>query len=114
MSTPVPLTFTELGNDAGALPVDHTFGCDQDERLLPSSPDLLHADPEQLVRRRQTPARPLSVESQELLTKSKVCKYPEFQVTIRAETFEDQQLGRIRGNSGCPSRSIRCHWLGLG
>ena len=30
------------------------------------------ADPEQLVRRRQSPARPLGVESQELLTKSKV------------------------------------------
>ena len=53
------------------MPVDDGSGCDQDERLFPSSPDLPHADPEQLVRRRQSPARPLGVESQELLTKSK-------------------------------------------
>jgi len=54
------------------MPVDDGSGCDQDERLFPSSPDLPPADPEQLVRRRQSPTRPLGVESQELLTKSKV------------------------------------------
>ena len=54
------------------MPVDDGSGCDQDERLFPSSPDLPHADPEQLVGRRQSPARRLGVESQELLTKSKV------------------------------------------
>ena len=52
------------------MPVDDGSGCDQDERLFPSSPELAHADPEQLVRRRQSPARPLGVERQELLTKS--------------------------------------------
>jgi hypothetical protein len=54
------------------MPVDDGSGCDQEERLFPSSPELAHADPEQLVRRRQSPAGPLGVESQELLTKSKV------------------------------------------
>ena len=54
------------------MPVDDGSGCDHEGRLLPSSPELAHADPEQLVRRRQSAARPLGVESQELLTKSKV------------------------------------------
>ena len=54
------------------MPVDNGSGCDQDERLFPAGPDLPHADPEQLVRRRQSPARQLGVESQEVLTKSKV------------------------------------------
>ena len=54
------------------MPVDDGSGYDQEERLFPSSPELAHADPEQLVRRCQSPARPLGVESQELLTKSKI------------------------------------------
>ena len=54
------------------MPADDGSGCHQDERFFPSSPEPSQHDPEQLVRRSESPARSLGVESEQLLTQSKI------------------------------------------
>ena len=52
------------------MPVDDRPRRHQDEGLSPAAPDLSHTDPEQLVRRRQSPPRPLGVQHEELEPKA--------------------------------------------
>src|ERR1019366_112173 len=54
------------------MPADNGSGCHLDERFLPSSPAPSQYDPEQLVRRRESPARALGVKSEQLLTQGKI------------------------------------------
>ena len=54
------------------MPADNRSRRHQDKRLFPSRPKPAQQDPEQLVPGRESPARSLGVESQELLTKSEV------------------------------------------
>src|ERR1019366_595599 len=57
---------------AGTMPADNGSGCHLDERFLPSSPAPSQYDPEQLVCRRESPARALGVKSEQLLTQGKI------------------------------------------
>src|ERR1017187_5327155 len=48
--------------------------CHQDKRLFPSRPQPSQRNPEQLVRRSQSPPRMVGVEGEQLLTQSQVFK----------------------------------------
>src|ERR1700740_3840359 len=67
-----------------AMPPNHGSGCNQNQRLFPASPKPSQHDPEQLVQRRESPARSPRAQSQELLAEGQV--------------FEDEILSRTEGN----------------
>jgi hypothetical protein len=54
------------------MPDDNGSRHHQDERLFPSRPQPSQRNPEQLLRYGELAARPLGVESQQLLTQGKV------------------------------------------
>ena len=56
------------------MPVHNGSGSDQDERLPPPGPESSQRNPEQLVHGSQSMARPLRVQSQQLLTERQVFK----------------------------------------
>src|SRR5664279_3751698 len=60
-------------------------GCDQDERSFPASPEFSQYHPEKLVRRGESSARSLGVESEHLLTQGKI--------------FEDEILAGGKGTA---------------
>jgi len=54
------------------MPVHDASGSNQDERLPPSRPERSQRNPEQLVQGSQSSARPLRVQSEQLLAQSQV------------------------------------------
>ena len=54
------------------MPVHDGSGSNQDERLPPPRPERSQRNPEQLVQGRQSSARPLRVQSEQLPTESQV------------------------------------------
>ena len=56
------------------MPVHDASGSNQDERLPPSRPERSQRNPEQLVQGSQSSARPLRVQSEQLLAQSQVFK----------------------------------------
>src|ERR1019366_9132623 len=56
------------------MPADNRSRCYQDKRLFPSRPQPSQRNPEQLVRRSQSPPRTVGVEGEQLLTQSQVFK----------------------------------------
>src|ERR1039458_1458434 len=56
------------------MPADNRSRCHQNKRLFPSRPQPLQRNPEQLVRRSQSPPRTVGLEGEQLLTQSQVFK----------------------------------------
>jgi hypothetical protein len=81
------------------MPADHRSRCHQDERSFPMSPDLPQSDPEQLVPRGESPARPLGVEGQKLLTKCAVFQNEFLARTKGAERPAEQVTTRDHGEN---------------
>ena len=54
------------------IPVYPGAFCNHDERPFPSSPDFSHPDPEQLVQRSESTARPFGVPSNQLMAEGQV------------------------------------------
>ncbi len=67
------------------MPCDNGSGSDQDKRLLPARPQPSQPNPEQLLRHGEASARPLGVQSEQLLT--------------QGEVFEDEILPGAKGTA---------------
>ena len=67
------------------MPADNGSGCHLDERFLPFIPEPSQYDPEQLVPCRESSARSLAVQSEELLT--------------QGEVFQDEILAGTKGTA---------------
>ena len=78
------------------VPADCGFGRDQDERLLPSPPDLPSNHPEELIEKPETRARVSTLQRDELLTQSKILEKetspPAKEAAERSETETDKAL----------------------
>ena len=93
----------------GSMPVHDGSRSDQDERLGPPGPERSQRNPEQLVQGRQSTARLLRVQSQQLPTESQVLEDEVLPGTENAdqpaEEMSERHAGR-RGHRGhsCPTR----------
>jgi hypothetical protein len=68
------------------MPVHDGSRSDQDERFLPAGPAGSQRNPEQFVQSRESTARLLCVQSQQLLTKDQIFKH---EVLPGAESADD-------------------------
>ena len=77
------------------MPVHDGSRSDQDERLGPPGPERSQRNPEQLVQGSQSSARPLLVQSEQLLAESQV--------------FEDEVLARAKRADDPPEEMSKRH-----
>ena len=77
------------------MPVHDGSRRDQDERLPPPGPERSQRNPEQLVQGSQSSARPLLVQSEQLLAESQV--------------FEDEVLARAKRADDPPEEMSKRH-----
>ena len=86
------------------MPVHDASGSNQDERLPPSRPERSQRNPEQLVQGSQSSARPLRVQSEQLLAQSQVFEDEVLAGAKRADDPPEEMPERHNHGKNCSGK----------